>query len=115
MNRGTNIALLIAAGIFAVASERWFFSGPRLFAEPSIVDAVPSAVSASREAEVISVESGSTDRTPTAGRALVRLLSGERVQALVPSGCGVLPGQTTRVAKRAIGSDTSYVVIENGK
>ena len=115
MNRGTNIALLIAAGVLAVASERWFFASPRFFARPHGVDAVPGAVSSSLEAEVISVGSGSTEGKPQAGHALVKLLSGEVVQALVPLGCGVLPGQTTRVAQRGTGSDTSYVVVENGK
>src|SRR5207253_9186257 len=102
-------ALLIAVAVGAIAAERL------LFARPELVDVAPTTLSSSLEGEVISVDAGSTKGAPRIGHALVKLLSGERVKALVPNGCSVLPGQTTRLGRHGSGSDISYVVVENGK
>ena len=103
MNRGTNIALLIVAAVAAMATDRL------LFARPEFVDR-PVATAASLEGEVISSDPASAGRP---GHALVKLRTGERVHAVVPYGCSVLPGQITRL-KKEIGS-SSYIVVENGR
>jgi len=79
MNCLANIALLVAATIVAVASQR-YFGNPQL-----VVD---QPMGTSWEGEVVSVSPAR--ETSGLGSAIVRLTTGETVRATVPSGCVLL-------------------------
>ena len=104
MNRLLNVILLTAVALAAVASQSYFL-------EPNLVVDQPTGTS--WEGEVISIDRAGKAGSP--GHALIRLSTGDTVRATVPSGCIVLAGQTTRVARLGEGTDRAYVVIENGK
>lgn len=102
VNRFTNIALLVTVAAASIAVQEVFIS-PRF---------AMSETSKSFDAEVVSIEMPATDeKKPRVGRAVLKLASGQMIRAIVPGGCLVLPGQTTRVAN--LGS--SYMVVANGK
>ena len=103
MNRGTNIALLVAIAVTAVAAQQLFFAPIR------------EAQGGSWEGEVVSVEpvaDGASGSAPLR-QALIRLSSGEAVRASVPAGCLVFAGQMTRVARH--GDPGTYIVTDNGR
>ena len=112
MNKPTNIALLVLAAAIAVGAQHYFGSAQRgVIAADSVTPG-----SNLLEGRVLSVDAPAPDKSgPLAHRyARVKLGSGETVRAIV-GGCIIFPGQITRLARKGEGSNSVYLVAENGR
>ena len=106
-----NIAIAAGVIVIAVVSvllQRVLFHAE---AEPVQSSALPVQLSSSLAGEVISVEElPSNQPSPRLRRAVVKLKSGETVQASVHPACVVFPGQVARLAKFGEGAEPAYWV-----
>jgi hypothetical protein len=106
MNHWQGIAVSAVAATLSIVVDR------TLLTRSGVVTASP--VSDSLAGKVLSVDPPASERISPVRMARVQLASGEIVPAVI-GGCVISPGQATRLIKRGSGSQTSYVVAENGR
>jgi len=106
----TSVGIIVIA-VAAVLMQRVLFP-----AEAETVVAPPKPVvvqppSSSLKGKIVSVEEQSSNQSkPGLRRAMVKLDSGETVQAWVPTACVVFPGYVTRLVKSVDRAGASYMV-----
>jgi hypothetical protein len=106
VRRVASFAFIIAVAILAIAMQYAYF-------EPEPVALKPISTI---DAKVISVDPPAPEGAEMPGprQATVKLSTGEIVKAGVGA-CLIFPGQSTRIAKFGVGSNTWYTVWENGR
>jgi hypothetical protein len=104
----------IAASVIAIAVGLTMLQRVLATADEASVQtprATARAQSHSVKGQVLSVESTSASNSSSRPRrAVVKLNSGETVEASVPNGCIVLPGQVARLGLADRGNPRTYVV-----
>jgi hypothetical protein len=103
--------IAVAVGLTLLQRVVATSDGGPVQASPAVARAQSKAQSKTIKGQVVSVDSSSRDNSSSRPRqAVVKLKSGETVQASVPDGCVVFAGQVAHLALADRGNQRSYTV-----